>query len=444
MKKNFKACTQVLQKNWVFIAIMAVILVTYRLNAYADILLIGMLSLLLLINVKNNKLFYSYFALIFFEPIMVVPIVGGTFFRLFYLLLALRVLIDFIGKKWVKMDIPTIIVGAVFFFTSFIYSVSLSRNISVAMNVLCVLYISLSLKSQDDFKEKIGELLTFIAVFSALSGMFGVVRGFIFGGIEATRFYGTIDDPNYSALFYIIGFFASFGASLIKNKWVKIALAVLLGIFILATASITALLVVGLLAFMWFIVNFGVKRSLLLVLVGIILIMCIMFIPFKEGSYVDVTQNKLNRFLEFEDPNSYLSYQYPNYTDFEMYLNRVTSNRYYLAKTYAIHLFVNTPITEQLFGGNNPIEGDFRDTVPLLHGKVSHNSYIDMMFMMGYVCLFLVLFFIGWNIIRYFIKYLKTKEPEYVCLILIMLSVLFFSTAISIFPYRYFIAFLIL
>ena len=444
MKKNFKALIQILQKDWVFIAILTAILLAYSISTYLDLVLITLLSLLLLANIKNNKLFYTYFALIFFEPIMVVPLVGGTYFRVFYLLLALRVLIDIIEKRKVKKDIPTIIIGVIFFVTSFLYSINIGRNISVVMNVLSVLYISLSLKSQDDFKESIGKLLTFIAIFSALSGLFGLIRGFIMEGIISGRFYGTIDDPNYSALFYIIGFFATFGASLIKKTWVKIAIATLLVLFIFATASITALLVIALLSFIWFIVKFGFKKSLLLVLVGVVLICAILFIPFSNGSYIDVTQNKLQKFLVFEDPNSYLRYQYPNYSDFEMYLNRITSNRYYLAKTYAIHLFVNTPLSQQFFGGNNPVEGDFIKSIPVMNEKVSHNSYIDMMFMIGYVFTLLVLIFIGVNIIKYFLRYLRTKDNEYVCIVLIMLSVLLFSTAISIFPYRYFIAFLLL
>ena len=434
----------IFRRDGVFISILAAILFFYRLNTYADILLVGLLSLLLLVNIKTNRFLYSYFALIFFETIMVVPLFGGTYFRLFYLLLALRVLLDFIGKRKVKMDIPTILVGAVFFVTSFIYSVSLPRNISVAMNVLSVLYISLALKAQGDYKKVIGEFLTYIAIFSALSGLFGLIRGFMFGGIDSARFYGTIDDPNYSAMFYVIGFFATIGASMIQKKWIKILLAVILVIFTLMTASITALLVLILLSYIWYTVIYGFKKSLLILLVLCIFIAGILFIPLSEGSYIGQTQNKLQKFLTLDNPTEYLNYQYPNYSELEFYLNKVTSNRYSLAKTYAIHLFYTTPVSEQWFGGNNPIEGDFINSVPVINGLVSHNSYLDMMFMMGYIFTALVLIFIGINIVRHFIRYLRTKEMEYLCIVLMMMSVLLFSMAISIFPFRYFIAFLLL
>jgi hypothetical protein len=444
MKKTFESITAFAKKDLVFVITMAVVCFFYRINMSVDILLIGILFLLLLANIKDNKLFYAYFALIFFEPILVLPIIGGTFFRIFYLLLALRVVLDYIDKRKIKKDIPTIVVGAIFFVTSFIYSISLARNFSVVMNVLSVLYISLSLKASVDYKKELGRLLTFIAVFSVLSGFFGLIRGFMLGGLEHIRFFGTIDDPNYSALFYIIGFFASFGASMIKKKWVKIGLQVLLFLFILSTASVSGLLIVLFLSFIWFYVAYGFKKTIIIVLVGVFLLIAILFIPFADSGFLGMTQDKLHRFMVIENPYPDLNYQYPNYSDLELYINRITSNRYYLAKTYAIHLFVNTPITQQLFGGNNPVEGGFRENVPVRNAFASHNTYLDMMFMMGYIFMLLLLVFIGINIVRHFRRYLKDKETGYVCLVLIMLSVLMFSTVISIFPYRYFIAFLLL
>jgi len=444
MKNAMQQFVSFMQKNLSFYITMAVIMLCYGLLAPLDLVLVVALFSLLLFNINSNKLFYAYFALIFFEPILVLPYIGGTFFRLFYLLMFIRVILDFIKKRKIKWDIFTLILGLLFLVTSVIYSISLSRNISVAMNVLMVLYSILSMKKQENYRERIGELLTVIAVFAALSGIYGLTRGFMNEANTYIRLYGTIDDSNYSALFYTIGLFSALGATMIKKKWLKISLIVLLILLLISTASFTGFFVAFLLFVLYFFFTNGFKKGFILILSIAILFSAVLFIPIKGEGLISGTQDKLVRFITFEDPNPEYQYQYPNYTDFELYLNRITSKRYYLTKTYAIHFMVNTPLKEQLFGGNNTVEGSFREIVPVRDNVASHNTYLDMLFMMGMVGTFLVLLFIMINLIKHYIAYLKTKDIRMLCLVFVMLTMLLFSMSISTFPFRYSIAFLLI
>jgi len=444
MKNAFVSSVSFLKKDLVFFLVMGISFLFYGLFAPLDLVLVIVLFLLLLANIDTNKIFYSYFACIFFEPVLNLPFIGGTFFRLFYVLMLVRFIIDIIKKTKYKFDVPTILLALVFVVTSVFYSISLSRNISVVMNVVIVLYIMLSLKKQENYRESIGELLTFIAVFAALSGIYGLSRGFMNEARTYMRLFGTIDDSNYSALFYTIGLFASFGATMLKKKWMKIVLIVIIACLLISTASIAGFAVAFLLLVIYFFFTQGYKKGLLLLLAIAIIFSAVLFIPSNGDGILAATHQKVHRFITFTDPNPEFRYQYPGYTDFELYLNRISSKRYYLTKTYAIHFIYNTPINEQLFGGNNPVEGDFRSLVPVRDAVVSHNTYLDMFFMMGLIGTFLALLFILINLIKHYISFLKTKDIRMLCLVFVMLTVLLFSISISTFPFRYSIAFMLM
>ncbi len=444
MEKPRSSVIAFFKKDWIFIITMGAVALAYGIHAYLDIALTVVLFALLLINVKTNKLFYAYFALIFFEPVLVVPIVGGTFFRLFYLLFFIRLIIDIIAKAKYQWDIPTIILAVLLAVTAVFYSISVSRLFSVVMNILVVTYIMLSLKRQENKSAAFGELLTYIAVFAALSGIYGLLQGNVNDKADFVRLYGTISDSNYSAMFYIIGLFASFGATMIKNTWGRVALSAFLVLLLITTVSITGLAFAGFLILLFLFFSGRAKPALIVILVGAILITALFVIPFNGGGVLEGTQEKLNRFLVFDDPYPEFRYQYPNYSDLELYINRITSGRYYLSKTYAIHLFINTPLSQQLFGGNNPVEGGFRELVPVRYGLVSHNSYIDMFFMMGMIGTAIMLILILIKLIRYYIDYKKSDDIAFLCIAFITLTVLMFCMSISIFPYRYTIAYLLI
>ena len=443
MKKFLKPSVDFLNKDIAFMSIMAVVFLAFGINDYLSLFLAAVLFVLLLANVTSNRLFYAYFACIFFEPVLAIPLVGGTFFRVFYALILIRFIYDLVKKKKYAVDIPTLLLAVVFLVTSVLYSISLSRNISVVVNVVVVLYMVLSIKRQKNYAEAIGELLTYIAVFAMLSGVYGLTRGYANEARTYTRLYGTINDSNYSALFYTIGLFASFGATLIPKKGLKIALTVALLLLLVSTASVVGLATASLLMLVYFFITQGFKKGIFLLLALVAILSIILFVPFPKGGVLTATQQKLNRFFVTEDPYPEFRYQFPNYSDFELYLNRITSKRYYLTKTYAIHYFVNTPLSQQLFGGNNPVEGPFRELVPVRGAMASHNTYIDMLFMMGAVGLLAALALIAIKLVKRFIVYVKTRDVRMLCLVLIALTVLLFATTISIFPYRYTLAFLL-
>ncbi|MEX1308475.1 MAG: hypothetical protein AB1Z19_08105, partial [Eubacteriales bacterium] len=75
MKKFFKQTIDFLNKDVAFIGILVVAFLAYGLNDYLNLILVGVMFALLLANITNNRLFYAYFACIFFEPVLVLPFV---------------------------------------------------------------------------------------------------------------------------------------------------------------------------------------------------------------------------------------------------------------------------------------------------------------------------------------------------------------------------------
>ena len=124
----------------------------------------------------------------------------------------------------------------------------------------------------------------------------------------------------------------------------------------------------------------------------------------------------------------------------ELYFNYVTNNRYYLVRSY-MGEYRALPIKEQLFGGNNVMTGDYRDEMVEKYTTVSHNTYIDMMYMVGLIPMLMITVLILWRIVSLVKEYRRTKSRQVLSLLFVKLIILVFGFTLSFFSYRYFIVF---
>ena len=125
--------------------------------------------------------------------------------------------------------------------------------------------------------------------------------------------------------------------------------------------------------------------------------------PTKEGSAFGNLQNRLNKFYVI-DETDYTLVGHEDYSQTELYLNYITNNRYYLVQGYA-EVFRELPANEKAFGGNNVMTGSYREELVEKFTTVSHNSYIDMAFMVGLVFTGLFMVLIIWRMRALVLEY---------------------------------------
>jgi len=90
------------------------------------------------------------------------------------------------------------------------------------------------------------------------------------------------------------------------------------------------------------------------------------------------------------------------------------------------------------------MSGPKRDELEAKIGYVSHNSFIDMLFMIGIIPTTLLLAFILLKIVKLIRKYIEEGSDQILSFIFIKLLVLGIGLTISMFPYRYFILFILI
>ena len=130
--------------------------------------------------------------------------------------------------------------------------------------------------------------------------------------------------------------------------------------------------------------NAGLQNGLYWV-IGIIAVVigAVLVIPAKEDSKFDYLKTRVTKAYVIDETDYTFDYG-DDFTENERYFNYITNNRYYLVQSY-MDEYAELPANQKLFGGNNVIEGDYRDEMVEKYTTVSHNTYIDMMFMIGLV-----------------------------------------------------------
>jgi O-antigen ligase len=410
-------------KNFLFYFFLAVILFSYGHNDILDLLLCILTLNLFLLNLKKNRFIYSYFALIFFEPILILPIIDGSFFRIYQIIFFIRILLELIKNvKYKNSNVLNVFAAIIFFLLSTLYTLSLIDLVSTFVNVIILIYILIHLLKTDK-KRHLNEIFAVVSVFSILSGLYGFIfsTGLNFG--YATRYGATIGDPNYSSLFYTLGFFALLGTDKFKKK-TKILLSIVFISLLLSTVSLTGILGT-LFLFIIYLCIISPSKSILYIFLILVLTFLFFEINFSIGSSLYGIQYRMRGIIGLDD------------------LAQITSSRTTIFTNYYDY-FRSLPWSKQLFGGTNIISGDMRESMISMFGAVSHNSYIDILYLTGIIGLLLILTMFSLMIFNSIKMFFRTKENVYLSLAFLKITLLYYSLAISFFTFRYFYTFFIL
>lgn len=398
-----------------FYYIIGAILCFYGLNKYVDLIIIGTIVALLIKNIHNDNFYYMYFGLIFFEPILEVPFIGGSIFRIYQALFIAKIIIDISKEKYI-INIKNICIlsGIIIIVTSFSYQ-NITEIVSAIINCIIIIVIICKNKNNTDFYS---ELLYSIGIMITFSAIYGFFRGSVINYGNFIRKSTTISDPNYSALFLNLGMFSILGNKKFSKKE-KTFTTIIIFMSLIFTVSMT-----GIVGFTIFLIAYlymqNKRKSLKYILIFLIIGVVFICIPLKKDNALYGIQYRIKN-MESQSADD------------------ISSGRIGIAKQY-IAKFSNLSIKEFLFGGNNTVSGEYREESVEEIENVSHNSYIDMLFMTGIcgtLCILLTFCYSVYNLIT------KYKNGNYIALnyVLLKLIILYFAFTISFFPYRYFIAF---
>ncbi len=429
-----------LQNNVYYYLCLAAIVLAYGLNIWLNAVLYLLFAVNIIANMRKDRFLYTFFALVIFEAqlhsdLIFSPYMLSSLVKVYYIVFAVRVVMDVIRKTKYKFDWLSTALALIFIATSFAYAPDFSSGASYMIKTAAVvLYMIFYLGANTERDKSVGEMLSVIALFMLLSGVYGVTRNLYWDN----RLCSTIKDPNYSAMYFAMGMIASFNATLFK-KWFKAFITASLAGLMLMTMSLTGIALTCIVLAVYFMVTQGFKRVILVIGIIAVVIGAVLVIPAKEDSKFDYLKTRVTKAYVIDETDYTFDYG-DDFTENERYFNYITNNRYYLVQSY-MDEYAELPANQKLFGGNNVIEGDYRDEMVEKYTTVSHNTYIDMMFMIGLVPMAAVTLLLLIRVVQLLREYKKDKSKQVLSLLFVKLIILVFGLTLSFFSYRYFIVF---
>ena len=429
-----------LQNNIYYYICLAAIVLAYGLNIWLNVFLYLLFAVNIAANIRNDRFLYTFFALVIFEAqlhsdLVFSPYMLSSLVQVYYVVFAVRVVFDILKKTKYKVDWVSSLLALIFIVTSFAYAPDFSSGASYMIKTAAVmLYMIFYMGANRDRSQALGELLSVIALFMLLAGVYGISRNLYWDN----RLCSTIKDPNYSAMYFAMGLIASFNATLF-SKWLKAFIITGLAGLMLMTMSLTGIALTCLVLVIYFLVTQGIKRVAVVLGVMVLVLGSVIVIPAKEGTKFDYLKTRLSKAYVIDETDYTFDIQ-ADYTEGERYFNYITNNRYYLVQVY-MDEFRGLPTNERLFGGNNVISGEYREEMLEKYTTVSHNTYIDMMFMIGLIPMVAVTLLLLIRAIQLIREYKKDKSRQVLSLLFIKLIILVFGITLSFFSYRYFVVF---
>lgn len=379
----------------------------YNINGYLNYFILLIYIIGLGYSVYKKQLELLYFPLIFFDTVLVLPM-GGSFFPLYEIAFVVNI---FINKR---LKIPRnkhILIFIISILMCCIYVEGITTLISIVINAFIMYIIICELYRDKRNRENFLIVFTLGAV---ASGVYGFIQnnGLTFG--YGIRYSGTINDPNYSALFYLYGIFSIYCINSIKIQYKMILMAILI-IALLRTISLSGI-VGGILLtlLLWFIKK--PKKGILLAIICVIFFCGFIQANISPDNILYGIHSRLIEVIK----NLHLA-------DYDS----ITSSRYSITNLYLMQFRGQKDLVEVLFGGNNVMLNPF-------YGSISHNSYIDILFMNGIIGLLFICIYSVIRIIRLIFIFKKTEDETYLGIAFIKIVTLYFAFTISIYSYRYF------
>ena len=405
-----------MNKNYsFFIPVLTLILFLFGHTVFLDFLGTILLVAFLLLYFKTNLFFLTYFALIFFEQIIIIPYLEGSFLRIYQVLFFVRIIYDLVSFKIKLNPLRFNQFSSLIFFLGLFLFLNPYEIISIFINIFIINYILFFYNNKE--VKILNLIVMFFSIFILFSGVYGIffIPPINYGSY--LRFSSIIGDPNYSALFYIIGLISSLFYTK-YNRFIRFLLFLLYTILIIITFSFTGyfLFIVTVLSYLFF-----VKRRVFYIILFLLILNSTIFLSldFPRSTFYYLLQERILGLFTLTN------------------LDIISSGRFSIQLNY-LNYFFDLPLMNQLFGGLNSVSGNFRDLMVLNFGSVSHSSIIDLLFMEGIIGTIIFLFLYVISFVRYYNKFLKSRNQIYLGVSILKLFVLVFSLSISVFPFRYF------
>ena len=412
-----KECWSLSKTEYFIFLFMLFLFVVYGNTSVLDCIVIFLFLFTIAFFAFKKKLELLYFPLIFFDSILVLPF-GGSFFRIYELVF---IIYTFLNGN-LKID-RKIIPFALFALFSFYYSESISWVVSIVLNTLIMYLIFTKLWDSEENRNVVFQIIALATVFSALYALLNTSG---ISGSYGVRYSGTVSDPNYSALFYLIGIISLLCTNKFK-LFVKGVLFLFLFYSLLRTISLSGILISVLLIFLFSF--FATKKKIFIVFSFASAVVIFFLISFSTDSPFYGIHIRLINLFESLKTGDY---------------NKITTGRENLSSYYLEFFFNSGNGFNIVFGGRNTVSGAFRDSMVFRFGNVSHNSFIDILFMNGIIGLVLIILYLVRQTGLYFKKFFKTQDKTYLGFVLLKLCVVFFGMTISIYPFKYFNIFLLI
>lgn len=401
------------------IFILAACFMLYHINQYLNLALLLLIVMVFISNIKKDIFYMYYFAMIFFEPIMILPFDLGSLFRIYQLIFLCKIIIEYKNRTaFNKLPLHKVILAMILITWALVQG--MSTSVSMVINLIILLHIFSSFTKRKD--ENYSLMLFIIFLFATLSGFYGLFNGNEVDG----RISGTIGDANYSALFYLLGFFSLLGTEVITSLRIKVILSLIIFIFMLMTISLQGILGFVLLSILYFLVK-NKKVAIIMMLLIIIFAVIVYYLPIETRLLYGIKYRAMN------------SIQYFIAGDYSM----LTSNRTDLFNDYLLYFFSQNNLTI-FFGGQNIVFGYAREYTLNRFSYISHNSYIDMLYAVGFVGTIYILGCFVYDIINNLKSYKTSNKEYYLAIVFLKLTILWFSLGLSMFPFRYFLTFMFL
>jgi O-antigen ligase len=416
--------------NWWYYALLASCWLFIGFSNQFDYAILAFSTFMMFLGIRLQCLVPLYFAIVFFEPVLLLPLDGSSIFRVFQLVFVINLLIvPFKPKEKLAMlkkafsckEFTVYIIAMLLYVLfSVLYVTAIEGFFSNLINFFILAYVCLAIYNN---RENLEVILSVIIVFSVASGIFGILHSQKLAFEYGNRYVGAYGDPNYSAFLYSIGLVASLGKSRLSQT-ARILFQFMLVALILSTVSLTGVMALMLI----FLAHAWVVRprfaAILLLMFSTLLLAFLLLPHIANIPLVGVLQARLRGLSSSS-------------------LDDITSGRTRLFKEY-LEYFKKLPLSHQLFGGLNPVQGVFRNTLVAEIGFISHNLLIDMLFSVGILGVlvlglsFLLLIYV--NLIR-FLRY--RAKNDWVLVMFKVLTILY-SLFLSLYPFRLFYSFLYL
>ena len=300
-----------------------------------------------------------------------------------YLLLALTILILLRKRGITRAELVLLVASLILQLELVIVRYNNARTLLLSLTyILALLALPKGEKTWFRFSRGLLVTIALIALHACLTG-----------GVEFTEYeehvllirrgiLGVgIGDPNYSSFLLNIGVVCAWCDRELKVIWKLLLTALFLGAMTI-TVSVAGLLALIILILLFFLI--GEKKS------KGVMILCILalVVAILLGVYIGLPEE-----LRLSSIDNYIARVTEKLTAFgQGDMSTVTTNRSDLLSDYLYYIFSQSPL-RFLFGGN---------TLNIIRGLGSHNTYIDLMLQVGLTGTLLFLWWVGFKVKRAF------------------------------------------